>query len=125
MPSLRQYLSRHLTFGETALVLFLVGIAARLVYLACGFISAGIHESRVNAGIPGVYAAIRHQRDAIVKAIEAYKSQFGVYPPDHLVSGQPIFVDPVTNTLLYELMGVLYDPSEKKFRVAALSRPKR
>lgn len=115
-----QYFSRRLTFGETALVLFLLGIAAGLVYMAYDFITAQIHEARIRAAVPAVRAAVRQQRESIVKAIEAYKAQFGVYPPDHLLRRQPILVDPVTNTLLYELTGVLYDPRAKMFQVAGL-----
>jgi hypothetical protein len=120
MPSLRQYFKRPLTFSETAIVLFLMGIAAGLIYAAYNFIIGQILEARVNAAIPVVCTAIRHQRDAVVNAIEAYKAQFGVYPPDHLVSRQLTIVDPVTNTLLYELTGVLYDPRAKMFQVAGL-----
>jgi hypothetical protein len=65
-------------------------------------------------------AGIRDQRGALVKAIEAYKAHFGVYPPDHVVSRQPLVVDAVTNTLLYELAGVVYDSTNKWFFVGRL-----
>ena len=56
--------------------------------------------------------AARTQRDLIVDAIEAYHTHFGFYPPDHVVSRNPLRVDPITNTLVYELGGTTVDGLE-------------
>jgi hypothetical protein len=93
---------------------------AALGYLACGVISGKLLEARINAAIPKLCADIRAQRELMVSAIEAYKAHFGFYPPDHVLSWQPLVVDAVTNTLLYELAGVIYDPTNKTFELEGL-----
>jgi hypothetical protein len=67
-----------------------------------------------------VSAAIREQPRELLSAIEAYKAHFGVYPPDHVVSRQPLVVDAVKNPLLYELAGVIYNPTNKMFQLGGL-----
>ena len=81
-------------------------------------IAAKVLEAREDAAIPGIATALRRQRAAIESALEAYKARFGDYPSDHLLSQNPLSVDPVTNTLLYELSGTLYLAGPKKFQVA-------
>ncbi len=71
----------------------------------------------MNAALPVICAGIREQRASILAAIEAYKARFGVYPPDHVVSRNPLRVDPVKNPLLYELAGVIYNPKRKVYEV--------
>jgi hypothetical protein len=120
MHSLKQYFSRPLTLREMGVAVLLLAVAAGLFYAAYSFAAAKILDARVEKALPAVCAAIRQQRRAILNALEAYKVQFGAYPPDHLISRQPTIVDPITNTLLYELAGVLYDPTSRKLQVAGL-----
>lgn len=120
MIRIKQYFNRRLTGRETVVIVAAVAMLAGLGYLAYVFIVAKVLEARVNAALPKVCAAIRQQRGELLKAIGAYKAQFGVYPPDHVLSRQPLVVDPVTNTLLYELVGTVYNPTNKMFQVAGL-----
>ncbi len=84
------------------------------------FVAAQVLEAQVDAAIPRVCAEIRKQRRTLVDAIEAYKRHFGAYPPDHVVSRQPLIVDPVTNTLLYELAGVVCNPTNSMLQLPGL-----
>ncbi len=120
MLQLRQYFSRRLSPRETVIVILAVAMVAGFAYCAYRFISAKVLEARVKAAMPAVCAAIREERGKLVSAIEAYKAHFGGYPPDHVISRQPRVVDPVTNTLLYELVGVIYNPTNNMFQVGSL-----
>jgi hypothetical protein len=54
----------------------------------------------------------------LLKAIGAYKTKLGFYPPDHVIDQQPLLVDAVTNPLLYELLGTWHDPAAETFTPA-------
>jgi hypothetical protein len=120
MLPLKQYLDRRLTALQTAVVILSVGALGLLGCLAYYFIAAAIFDARVRAAMPAVCAEIREQRRTLVSAIEAYKAHFGVYPADHVVSRQPLVVNAVDNPLLYELAGVIYEPTNKMFRLGTL-----
>jgi hypothetical protein len=120
MLSIRQYLHRRLTVRETVAVILILAGLAGAGYMAYSFICAKLLEARVNAALPKVCEGIRNQRRTLLSAIEAYKAHFGVYPPDHVVSRQPLVVDPVKNPLLYELAGVVLDPNKKVFELQGL-----
>jgi len=57
-------------------------------------------------------ARIRTELAALVGAIEAYKTRFGVYPPDNY---DPVLKrsNPVQHSLFYELTGVLVDNQKR------------
>jgi hypothetical protein len=74
-------------------------------------------EAKVNAAFPKACDEIRVERAKIVSAIEAYKAHFGFYPPDHVLTRQPLVVDPVTNTLFYELAGTIYSSTNQMYQV--------
>jgi hypothetical protein len=120
MLHLKQYLNHRLTAWQTAVVILITLILAGLGYLAYNSITAAILASQVQAAMPKMCAAIRDKRRELVSAIEAYKAHFGVYPPDHVLNRQPLVVDPVTNTLLYELVGTIYNPTNKNFELGGL-----
>ena len=122
MLEMKKYLNRRLTARQTVAIVALIAALAGLGYLSYTLVSAKILEAKVKASLPKVCAGIRDQRRVLVNAIEAYKTQFGFYPPDHVVSRQPLVVDAITNTLLYELAGVTYDPTNKEFQVGHLER---
>jgi hypothetical protein len=65
--------------------------------------------------IPKVCQELLSQRELFVRGIEEYKRKFGTYPPDHLISSEPLVVDAITNQLLYELLGTLQDPAAGTF----------
>lgn len=120
MTSFKKHFNRRLTVRETALIVVCLLALIGIGYMAFNFINVKILEARVNAATPKVCAEIRAQRKMLEDAIEAYKAYFGVYPPDHVVSKQPMAVDAVNNPLLYELAGVTYDPTNKVFMLPHL-----
>jgi hypothetical protein len=120
MLNLKQFLNRRLTGRQTAVAVLIVVVLAGLGYLAYDSITTAILDLRVQAAMPKVRAAIREQRRELLSAIDAYKAHFGVYPPDHVVSRQPLVVDAVKNPLLYELVGVIYNPTNKMFQLGRL-----
>ena len=68
-----------------------------------------------NAGVSGKRNRIRAELEQIVTAVEAYKAQFGEYPPDNVMLSTKT-VNPVTNQLFYELTGVIVDDRSGVFR---------
>ena len=118
--SLKQCINRRVTGREAAGILVIVAIVAGLGFWAYRYVTARLLQARVQATLPAVCDEIRNQRAKLIAAIEAYKAHFGVYPPDHVLSRQPLVVDPVTNTLLYELVGVIYNPTNKMFQVGGM-----
>jgi len=68
-----------------------------------------------NAGVSGKRNRIRAELEQIVTAIQAYKAQFGEYPPDNLIPSTQT-VNPVTNQLFYELTGAIVDDRSRTFR---------
>ena len=117
MPPLTPYFNRRLTALETTLIIGFVAILGGLGYLGYQFTTAELLAARVHAALPRVCDAIRDEREQLVSAIEAYKAHFGAYPPDHVISRQPLIVDPITNTLFYELVGVIYNPTNRMYQV--------
>lgn len=122
MPVLRPFHQRRLSTREATAVILCAVAFAGLVWCAFEFAAAKILEAKVDAVLPKVAADARTQRDLLVKAIEAYRAQFGIYPPSHILNRQPLVVDAVTNTLLYELAGVVYNPANNTFTAGHLER---
>ncbi len=120
MTQLRQYLHRRLTPLESVAVVVVVAILGGVAYALYLYVTAKLLEARLDAATPKACAAIREERSRLQKAIEAYKAHFGFYPPDHIINRQPLVVDPVTNTLCYELAGVLFNPTNKMLQVPGL-----
>src|ERR1700694_5844527 len=117
MNSLKQSLNRRLSLQETAMVLVAVVILAGLGYAAYEFIAAKMLGVRGQKAVPKPRLETRTQRQTIIAAIEAYKTHFGFYPPDHVVSRQPLAVDAATNWLVYELVGVTYNSTNHWFQM--------
>ena len=89
---------RGFTLVELLVVIVIIGILASLVVGLSGTASRKMRESRT-----------RVELVAIETAIEAYKANFGHYPPCNENN-------PALNTLYYELTGALYSPARKTFR---------
>jgi len=117
--TIKKYLNRR-TSGPEALVVLAViagiGFGGYFLYKA---ISARILEAKLNAALPEVCSEIRTQRAKIISAIEAYRKEFGLYPPDHVVNRQPLQVNAYTNPLLYELVGAVTN-SDGMLRIPGL-----
>ncbi|MBU6402438.1 MAG: hypothetical protein KGS61_19130 [Verrucomicrobia bacterium] len=120
MRQFNQYLHHRLRWWETVLVIVGVLVLGGLGDLGYDWVSAAILDGRVRAAMPTVCAGIRAQRRQVEAALEAYQARFGFYPPDHVVRRQPLTVDPVRNPLVYELAGVLYNPTNKTFELEHL-----
>jgi hypothetical protein len=109
MSGLKKCLSRRLTAREAVGAVVLIAALSAAGYYGYRFVAARILEAKVEAALPEVCAEIRAQRATIVGAIENYKKEFGFYPPDNVVSRQPLVVNAYTNPLLYELVGTVID----------------
>jgi hypothetical protein len=120
VPDFNQYLSRRLTALQTTVLIVALAILSGLGYLAYNYISAKLFEARVQTTMPRLCNILRTERQTLVAAIGAYKARYGVYPPDAVVSRQPLVVDPVKNPLLYELAGVIYNPTNNQFTASGM-----
>jgi len=100
---------RQLSFTLIEL-LVVIGIIALLASLIVGLTSYAGRTMRERR--------IRAELDKLVTAIEAYHAKFNQYPPDNF---DPVTktVNPVTNSLYYELTGVIADDrGDGRFRLA-------
>lgn len=120
MLEIKRYFNRRLSAKEVVAAVVIIAVLATLALVGYNFVSAKILEAHVNAAIPRVCDGIRDQRQKLVSAIEAYKAHFGVYPPDHIINRQPLVVDAVTNWLVYELVGVTYNPTNRWFQLGGM-----
>lgn len=97
-----------------------IAVVATMVAFALGVFGFRVYgharaEARLRASVPKVYEDICHQRQVLVVAIDAYRQALGCYPPDHVLSQNPLAVDAVTNQLLYELFGAVYSSTNDLF----------
>ncbi len=116
MSQAKQVRLRHeLSWRETLLVLLAAAALGGAAYGGWVFYLDWKLKREVATAWPIMRDAARAQRDAIASAIEKYHTHFGFYPPDHVLSRNPLRVEPVTNSLLYELGGTSYDPVKKTF----------
>src|SRR5437016_7462881 len=89
-------------------LLVVIGIIALLAGLVVGLTAHSARKMRESR--------IRGELEHIATAIEAYHAQFNQYPPDNVVSKDPLVVNPVTNSLYYELTGVVVDDRGNRIR---------
>jgi hypothetical protein len=98
---------------------FLVVVIA--IALVGTVLAVGERRARANLELRLSRATLRlqaeacKQRQVLVSAIQTYKATLGSYPPDHVVHRSPLIVDPVTNQLMYELFGTLYNSTNDSF----------
>jgi hypothetical protein len=115
MPTNKNAFTRAVTPTQgLALVAILAAVAA-LVWAVSGIRARARAVEDLRSSIPKLCQEVSLQRALLVSAIEAYKNGLGFYPPDHLLSRTPPRVDPVTNQLMYELLGTLHDPVKDMF----------
>jgi len=122
MASITQLLKRRLSFTDSLLVLVVLAVVSAAGYELCRVTFRLILTVQARAAIPRVCDEIRSQRRQLVGAIEAYKAGMGFYPPDHVLSRNPLRIDAVTNQLLYELLGTVYDPTNETFSAKGFER---
>jgi hypothetical protein len=106
--TLRQPLSPKQLVTVVALLLLMTG----LLYGLYRGIAAIWHRGMLERSIPAALAGVRAQREALVGAIETYKSHFGYYPPMFTGRGPE---RGVLNPLCYELLGVRFDQRRHEF----------
>ena len=106
-------LRRELSWRETLLVLSAVAAVGGAGYGGWLFYLGWKLKQEVTTAWPIMMDAARAQRDSIAAAVEKYHTHVGFYPPDHVISRNPLRVEPVTNSHLYELGGTTYDPVKK------------
>ncbi len=112
---MKNWLREPLTPLRAVTVVAALGVLAAMVYFGYQEVSERIVEVRTDALAPRLYEYIRGQRDTLVAAVASYKSDKGFYPPDHVIRRAPLVVDAVTNQLLYELRGTIYNPTNETF----------
>jgi prepilin-type N-terminal cleavage/methylation domain-containing protein len=101
------------TLIELLTVISIIAVLAGMVVGLAPVASAKMKEARVRGELAG-----------LVTAIESYKAKFGVYPPDHTYRatfpgvGEVTLVNPIMNTLYYELTGALVDNRQALFFTA-------
>ena len=115
MDEIKKFWQRRLTALETTVIVFMAAALFLAGYGVYRFAQVQILQSQVRSAAPGVYGKVRKQRETIIKAIEAYKAEFGFYPPENVLSKNPLTVDVVNNPLLYELAGTVYNPTNQMF----------
>src|SRR5438034_1053463 len=87
------------TLIELLVVIAIIGLLAGLVVGGTRYAGSKMKENRVRAEL-----------NALVTAIEAYHAKFNQYPPDNVAMKSPfVIVNPVTNSLYYELTGVIVE----------------
>ena len=106
---------RHLSLPQTLLVIVVLAGLGLAGWWGVGFLGEWRQAARARAAVPRVLAGIRAERVLLEAAIEAYRAEFHFYPPDHVVSRQPLVIDAVTNQLLYEVGGTVFDAPNRIF----------
>jgi hypothetical protein len=117
---------RRLTPGQILLILLLLAGLVAGGWAAFQLVASQRHAARVRLATQRVVDGIRAERAQLESAIEAYRRAFGHYPPDHVLSRQPLVVDAVTNQLFYEISGTVFNPAGRCFeceRCTAVSGP--
>ena len=105
----------HLSLPQVLLVIVVLAGLGLAGWWGVGFLGERRQAARVQAAVPRLLAGIRAERVLIEAAIDAYRTEFHFYPPDHVVSRQPLVIDAVTNQLLYEIGGTAFDPTNRIF----------
>ena len=96
-PARRATSFRAFTLIELLVVIGIIALLAGLVVGGTRYAGSKMKESRIRAEL-----------NALATAIEAYNAKFGHYPPDNVVRRTPVVVvNSVSNSLFYELTGVV------------------
>jgi len=97
--------SASFTLIELLVVIGIIALLAGLVVGLTAYTGTKIRENRIRAEL-----------NQLATAIEAYHAKFNQYPPDNVVARNPYVVNPVTNSLYYELTGAIVDDRNPRFR---------
>ena len=101
--------ARHNAFSliELLVVIAIIAVLASLIVGLGGL-----------AGRKSKEAQVRAQLNGLITAIDRYKSEFGYYPPDNVLSSTAVAtnVNPAINQLYYELTGVIVNNQSGTFQ---------
>ena len=100
------------TLIELLVVIAIIAVLASLIVGLAGL-----------AGRKSKEAQVRAQLNGLITAIDRYKSEFGYYPPDNVLSSTTVTtnVNPAINQLYYELTGVIVNNNLGTFQ--SVNRP--
>ena len=115
VPDIKKLVSRDISLFSGAVVVLGVLAVLGLGWLGARELHEYLLKSRARQAIPKVREETTRELGLLVRAIEAYKSSLGCYPPDHVLSQNPPAVDVITNQLLYELLGTVHHPTNDTF----------
>jgi hypothetical protein len=115
MPANKSFFRRDLTTTGVLVALLILAGCVGLLYAVYELRLRAERAAHLRSAIPRLCQELSQQRQVLISAIEAYKGRLGFYPPDHLLSRTPLIVDPITNQLMYELVGTLHDPAKDTF----------
>jgi len=101
--------ARHdaFTLIELLVVIAIIAVLASLIVGLAGL-----------AGRKSKEAQVRAQLNGLITSIDRYKSEFGYYPPDNVLSSTAVAtnVNPAINQLYYELTGVIVNNQSGTFQ---------
>ncbi len=106
-----------MTPASGAVAVLSLALTVLVVWGGCELAAWLLLRWRVRNSLPEIVRAVTIERDRLIAAIEEFHARFGIYPPDHILSVQPLRIDPITNQLFYELTGAVYDRTNRTFFV--------
>jgi len=109
------FLRRKLQLRDLLFLALGVILLAGASFYAWSMFGRYRENARLVAALPRLYSEICSQRECLTRAIDAYKQSLSFYPPDHVLQQNPLTVDPLTNQLLYELVGSVREPDGRFF----------
>jgi hypothetical protein len=120
-PGPRSIWKRSMSVGDLGVVAVIFAIVAMAAFAVYRRVSQRSYDAKVRASLPIICRAAGEQRDRLTAAIASYKQTYGFFPPDHLLSTNPIVVETITNQLFYELTGCVYDRTQEVYQPSGRS----
>lgn len=101
-PNLSNYKNRTIAFTlvEMLVVIAVIAVLAAMLFPAFAVVKRKMTITKAKAELK-----------AVALLIDAYKTKKGYYPPDHILAAPQTGVDPIVNSLYFELSGVTNTPT--------------
>src|SRR6476659_2657650 len=103
---------RTLTPKQLATALLVILLLIGATYGAYVLSSMARHKHVVQTSVRKALLEMKRQRAELEQAIEAYKQNYGFYPPSHTQPGQAVGS---VNPLFYELVGTRRMEAQRQF----------